>query len=99
MPKHITSVIEFREAGIKLKLKRKHTIRVLGALKEVPLPTDATLWEDVRTRAEPSVYESYQTGSLKGPQDDPDAQPFHPRVHTLFITRSGEALFLKRDWT
>jgi len=98
MPKHITSVIEIREGGIMLKVKRKHIVRVLGALKEVPLSGQPTLWATVSPRAEASIYESYQTGALKGPQDDPGKQPFFPRVHTLFVTRTGEALFLKRDW-
>ena len=99
MPKHITSVIEIREAGIMLKTRRKHVIRVLGALKETPLNLGPILWDEAGPRADASVYQQYHSGSLKGPQDDPEAQPWHPQVPTLFITRKGEVLFLQRDWT
>jgi hypothetical protein len=98
MPKHISSVLEIREAGIMLKVGQTHYIRVLGALKQVPLEGGPIFWTEVKPRADPSVYEQYNSGSLKGPQDDPGAQDYHPQVATLFITRKGEPLFLKRDW-
>jgi hypothetical protein len=99
MPRHITSVLEFKEAGIMLKTRRKHVIRVLGALPEVPLPSGAITWDSLASRADQTVYEQYHSGALAGPQDDHQAQPYHPQVPTLFITRKGEVLFLQRDWS
>jgi hypothetical protein len=94
---HITSVIEFREAGIVLKSRGTHVIRVLGALKEVSISTIPAGKDTMSSRASQSIYDQYYAGSLQGPQMDPAAGPFNPRVPTLFITRNGEALFLKRD--
>ncbi|MBL8237604.1 MAG: hypothetical protein JNM66_09310 [Bryobacterales bacterium] len=99
MPKHITSVLEFREAGIKLKTRRNHVIRVLGALKEVPLPDQPITWESIGARGDNSIHQQYDSGALAGPQDDHEAQAWHPQVPTLFITRKGEVLFLQRDWS
>lgn len=99
MPKHITSVLEFRETGILLKTRRKHIVRVLGALKEVPLPGGPVTWANVGARADSDVYRQYHSGALTGPQDDHSAQEYHPQIPTLFITRKGEALFLQRDWS
>jgi hypothetical protein len=98
MPHHITSVIEFREAGILLKVGKHHVVRVLGALKEVPRSVGPIRWEDQLTRADPSIYEQYYAGSLAGPQEDPGKEPYHPRMPSLFITREGKAEFLERDW-
>ena len=97
MATHITSVIEFREAGILLKARGTHVIRVLGALKEVGFVVTPSGWVDAPSRATASVYEQYFSGSLKGPQMDPAADPFNPRVPTLFITHEGEPLFLQRE--
>jgi len=97
MPNHITSVIEIREAGILLAARGKHVIRVLGALKETPLTTVSGAKEDLQPRAAESTYEKYYSGGLSGPQQDPAAQPFNPRVPSLFITRTGDPLFLQRD--
>jgi hypothetical protein len=99
MPKHITSVLEFRETGILLKTRRKHVIRVLGALEKVPLPSGAITWENVSARANDEIYEQYHSGALKGPQDDHSTEEYHPQIPTLFVTRKGEALFLQRDWS
>ena len=99
MPKHITSVIEIREAGILLKTRRKHVIRVLGALEQVPLSPGPITWEDLEGRADSEVYQKYYSGALQGPQEDHSAQEYHPQLPTLFITREGEPLFLQRDWS
>ena len=99
MPKHITSVIEIRESGIMLKTRRKHIVRVLGALKEVPLLGAPVKWEDLASRGSDTTYQQYDSGALAGPQDDHSAEPWHPQVPTLFITRKGEVLFLQRDWS
>ena len=99
MPKHITSVIEIREAGILLKTRRKHVIRVLGALEKVPLPSGPITWENLGARADSEVYRNYYSGALKGPQEDHSAQEWHPQLPNLFITRDGEPLFLQRDWS
>jgi hypothetical protein len=98
MPKHTTSVIEIREAGMLLRTSRTHVIRVLGALKEVPYTCGPAAKENCKTRADPSVYDDYYNGKLKGSQQDPSAKPFHPRVPALFITWEGDAVFLERDW-
>jgi hypothetical protein len=100
MPNHITSVIEFREAGIMLKTGKSHIVRVLGALKEVERPAPAS-WEDLSNRAEADaeIYRQYYAGTLAGPQEDPGQASHHPRVPSLFITRDGQALFLQRDWS
>ena len=97
MPNHITSVIEFRESGLLLKARGTHVVRVLGALKQVPFVTAPGGWTSMPNRASQAVYDQYYEGSLKGPQMDPAASPFNPRVPTFFITRKGETLFLKRD--
>lgn len=94
---HISSVIEFREAGLLLKARGTHVIRVLGALKEVAFVTAPSGWSGMPNRAGRSLYDQYYSGSLKGPQMDPAADPFNPRVPTFFITREGKPLFLKRD--
>jgi hypothetical protein len=99
MPKHITSVLEIREAGILLKTRRKHVIRVLGALKEVPLSGAPVKWANLGSRGAETTYQQYDSGALLGPQDDHSAQPWHPQVPTLFITRTEEILFLQRDWS
>jgi hypothetical protein len=99
MPNHITSVIEIREGGILLAARGSHVIRVLGALKETPLLALGGAKEDMVSRVPDSVYEGYYNGSLSGPQQDPAAEPFNPRVASLFITRTGEPLFLQRDPT
>lgn len=99
MSNHVTNVIEIREAGMLLKTKGKHVVRVLGALKEVPLPISLPPKEHLKPRAEASVYERYHSGELAGQQDNPQAQPYHPQVPTLFITREGEPIFLERDWS
>jgi hypothetical protein len=96
MPDHITSVIEIREAGILLAARGKHVVRVLGALKEAPLPSVGGAKEDMSPRAPRSVYDSYYSGGLSGPQDSAQ-ESLNPRVPALFITRTGEALFLLRD--
>jgi hypothetical protein len=97
MANHVTSVIEFREAGLLLKSRETHVIRVLGALKQVHFSSVPNGKENMASRATESIYDQYYSGSLTGPQMDPAAGPFNPRVPTLFITRKGEALFLKRD--
>lgn len=97
MASHITSVIEIREAGILLAARGSHVVRVLGALKETPRVVIGGAKEKMVPRAADSVYESYYKGSLSGPQQDPGAEPFNPRVASLFITRGGDPLFLKRD--
>ena len=99
MPNHVTNVIEIQEAGILLKTRGQHVVRVLGALKEVPLPTSPPAKEHLKSRTDASVYEQYHSGALAGPQDDPEVQPYHPRVPSLFITRDGESIFLERDWS
>jgi hypothetical protein len=98
MPHHITSVIEIREAGIALKVGKRHVVRVLGALKEVPRSGAPVRWEDQLVRADDSVNSKYYSGALAGPQEDPGEQPYYPRMPSLFITREGEPEFLERDW-
>jgi hypothetical protein len=97
MPYHITSVIEIQEAGIQLAARGKHVVRVLGVLKEAPLPTTGGSKEDLKPRASDYLYESYYSGSLSGPQEDPAAEPYNPRVPSLFIIRGGDPMFLQRD--
>ena len=97
MANHITSVIEIREAGILLAARGKHEVRVLGALKESPQPCRGGAKENISPRAPDSVYDSYYSGGLTGPQQDPNQGSFNPRVPSLFITRTGETLFLQRD--
>jgi hypothetical protein len=97
MANHITSVIEIREAGILLAARGTHVIRVLGALKVSPIPSVAIAKEDLTTRVSASVYDSYYSGSLSGPQQDPSQASYNPRVPSFFVTRTGETLFLQRD--
>lgn len=97
MANHVTSVIEIREAGILLAASGSHVIRVLGALKETPSITLGGAKEDMVSRVPNSVYENYYQGGLSNPQQDPAAEPFNPRVVSLFVTRGGDPLFLNRD--
>src|SRR5215813_982364 len=97
MARHTTSVIEFREGGLLLKARGTHVIRVLGALKEVPFAAVPNGKDSMGNRTNQSVYDQYYAGNLKDPQSDPNENPFHPRVPTLFITHGGEPVFLKRD--
>lgn len=100
MPNHITDVKEFKEAGILLqtRIDGKHTVRVLGALEAVPLPGPNVAKEDMAARATDGDTQQYLDGSLKGPQDDAGAEEHYPVVPSFFITRDGEAVFLKREW-
>ena len=98
MPHHITSILEIREAGILLKAGKRHVVRVLGALKEVPQPDGPVLWDELASRGDADTYRRYYDGSLAGPQEDPGKEPYYPRMPSLFITRDGEAEFLERDW-
>ena len=97
MRKHITDVKEFSEAGILLQIRGEHVVRVLGALKEAPVPELRPTKEQWAARTDQAVYDQYYSGALAGEQDDPEEQPYHPVVPSLFITRKGEVVFLKRD--
>jgi len=98
MPHHITSILEIREAGILLKAGKRHVVRVLGVLKEVPRPDGPVTWDQRSARADTATYQQYYDGSLAGPQEDPGKEPYHPQMPSLFITRDGKAEFLERDW-
>jgi hypothetical protein len=97
MPFHLTSVIEIREGGILLAARGSHVIRVLGALPKAPPATYTGAKEFLTTRLSPADYDSYYSGSLSGPQQDPSQEGYYPRVSSLFVTRTGEKLFLQRD--
>ena len=100
MRNHITSAAEMREWGIAIQPFGEHRIRVLGALKECPLPGPTPAKEDLESRgADASIEEGYADGALQDSQQDPHAEIYHPRIPALFITRTGEPVFLKRDWT
>ncbi|MCI0486813.1 MAG: hypothetical protein L0229_09455 [Blastocatellia bacterium] len=99
MADHVTNVMEFREAGLLLRARGTHSVRVMGALKEIPILPDSGAKEDIRIAADFSLFERYYSGELSSPQEDPSAQPFHPQVPALFITREGEFVFLERDWS
>ena len=99
MPNHVTSVVEFREAGILLKVGQNHVVRVLGALARVPRPTGPRLWMNPPTRGDDSTYEQYYSGALTGTQENPGEQPYYPRMPSLFVNYKGEAEFLVRDWS
>jgi Zinc carboxypeptidase len=97
--KHRTSAHEFQSTGILLAGTGEHEVRVLGALREVPPPLPPPMKEELTTSGDLSLYERYFAGELAGTQEDPEVQPFHPRVPALFVTGGGEPLFLERDWS
>jgi hypothetical protein len=99
MPNHVTHVVEICEAGILLKIRGKHVVRVLGALQEVPRPTAPPSKEEAFSKVDSSIFNRYYSGELAGQQQDPSAKPYHPRVPAFFITRKGEVVFLERDWS
>jgi hypothetical protein len=59
----------------------------------------AELSESSRFAENQKHNDNYYTGGLSAPQMDPAAQPFNPRVPSLFITRGGDALLLQRGPT
>ena len=95
MANHVTSVLEIREAGILLKASGGHVVRVLGALKEIPLPSGSGALEDLRL-ADASVYERFLSGELAPPAPDPNAPPDASLVTGFVITANGQLEFLKR---
>jgi hypothetical protein len=95
---HRTSAHEFQSTGILLAGTGEHEVRVLGALREVPPPLPPAMKEELAPAGDPALYERYFAGELAGEQEDPEAQPFHPRVPALFVTDRGEPFFLERDW-
>jgi hypothetical protein len=98
--RHSTSVDEMREWGIWVKPTGRHRIRVLGALRHVPLPDRPPSKEEVPARGAVGSWESkLASGQAQGPQQDPQAQPYHPRLPSGFVTRQGDLVFLERDWT
>ena len=97
MTKQVTQINEIQHEGILLQARGEHVVRVLGALKEVPtLPgVEFEIWD---TQVASSIYDQYHGGSLSGPHDD-RAKPHHPGAVTFFVTRTGEVVFLEREWT
>jgi hypothetical protein len=99
LPSHTTSTMEFQEAGIRLKTEGEHVVRVMGACKEVGCGAVAITWEDRTRDVDGDMYDRYYAGALSSPQEDPDAQPYHPSVTAVVFTRGEGAVFLERDWS
>ncbi len=99
MPKHVTDVREIREIGILLKTRGQHVVRVLGTLPQAAVPRAAPMKEEQQPRLDAQTEQHYLSGALAGEQEDPGAKEYHPRVPSLFVTRAGQPVFLKRDWS
>ena len=74
MRHHDASVLEIKEGGILLRGRGEHTVRVLGAHREVPLPGPVPMKEKLTPLADPAVYERYYHGELAGSEHDPDGE-------------------------
>lgn len=95
MKHHITSAREFMEDGILLKGSGQHTVRVLGAHKEVVLRQGSLSKEEIAEALEGVDFENYYAGTAPRPPDDPEAEPSVPPA---VVTRDKKVVYLKRDW-
>ena len=95
MKNHITSAREFMEDGILLKGGGQHTVRVLGAHKEVVIEQGSRSKEEIAESLESVNFDDYYAGTAPGPPDDPEAEPSVPPA---IVTRDNKVVYLKRDW-
>jgi hypothetical protein len=97
MKNHVTSVLEFQEAGILLAGPGRHAVRVLGALKVVRPPDLPAAKEDLAELVDRAPFGPYYAEDASETPEDQLLPPEEPVVPALYVTREGQVVFLGRD--
>lgn len=97
MKNHITSVLEFQEAGLVLKGPGGHAVRVLGALKVVRPPNLPVTKEELSVLVDRQPFGPYYAEDAPETPEDELFLLGDPEVPALHVTRDGQVVLLGRN--